>query len=242
MVGSMTRFFVLSGIVVHELDWLEVLDDLINFRQSVRQGFGIKLTEEIHSAQLLTKPGSLVSIPKHKRLSLIRIYADYLAQMGKLSIVNVVVDKMGKPNTYDPFESAWKALIQRFENTIARRNFTTSPNQQDRGLMICDQTSESKLRLIVRKMRRYNPIPNQSGFGTGHRNLRLRQVLEDPSMRNSRDSLYIQSADLCAFLLYQSVSPNAYVKKHGATNYLHRLGPILCKSASSSDPLGVVRL
>jgi hypothetical protein len=90
-------------------------------------------------------------------------------------------------------------------------------------------------------MRRYNPVPNRVG-AVGYRDLPLKKVIEDPWARDSADSFMIQLADLAAFLLYQYECPNAYMKKKGGRTYFHLLEPVLCKVASSSDPLGIVRL
>ncbi len=40
-VNSPTRYFVLSGLVVHELSWLATLDSLIDFRRRMRDTFGL---------------------------------------------------------------------------------------------------------------------------------------------------------------------------------------------------------
>lgn len=91
-------------------------------------------------------------------------------------------------------------------------------------------------------MRKFNPIPNQTTYGTGYRNLRLTNIIEDPNFRESHHSYFIQAADLAAFLLYQRLAPSAYMKKKSGNNYFNRLEPILCKVASSRDNMGIVWL
>ena len=51
LVNSPTRYFVLTGLVVHELRWHDALNSLVNFRQRMRGKFGLKLREEIHAGQ-----------------------------------------------------------------------------------------------------------------------------------------------------------------------------------------------
>lgn len=241
LVNSPTRYYILSGLVVHELRWQSYFDQLIDFRRRLRDQFGIRLREEIHSSAFLSHPGLLLRIPKHERLLILRLAADELASMSDLNIINVVVDKQGKPGDYEVFEMAWKVLIQRFENTIARRNFVGPANPDERGMIFSDHTDDKKLRALLRKMRRYNPIPNHPTFGPGFRDLHLRTVVEDPNFRDSQEYYYIQAADLAAFLLYQHLTPNVYMRKKGGANYFARLGPVLCK-AVSRDQLGLVRL
>lgn len=242
MTNSPTRYFALSGLVIHELRWKSYLDELVTFRRDLKQRFGLKLREEIHAGAMLTRPGGLNRIPKHQRLEIIRRFADQLASMPELNVVNVLVDKQGKHPNYEPFERAWEALIQRFENTISHRNFPGTRNTDDMGMLFPDRTDEKKLRLLMRRMRAYNPVTNQPQHGPGYRNLVLRRIIEDANHRDSQDSYWIQAADLCAFLLYQHQVPSAYMRRKSGQNYLFRLNPILCTQAATRDPHGIVRL
>ena len=79
---SPSRYFVLSGLVVHELRWADYLDQLINFRRALKAKFGFRLREEFHASQLINTPGALGRIKKHDRLEILRLYADQLAQMS----------------------------------------------------------------------------------------------------------------------------------------------------------------
>jgi hypothetical protein len=92
-------------------------------------------------------------------------------------------------------------------------------------------------------MRIYNPVPNmRSQYGAGYRQLPLARIAEDPNIRISSHSYFIQAADSAAFALYQWYAPSTYIRKKGARQYFRRLDPVLCKVASSSHPLGVVEL
>jgi hypothetical protein len=241
--NSPTRYFVLSGIVVHELRWHETLNRLVSFRQKMRKQFGLQLSEEIHAGPMLTRPGRLFRIQRNDRLTIIRMHLDELASMKFLNVINVRVDKQGKPAGYDPFEKAWEALIQRFENTLRYSNF---PRPKmifgDIGTIYCDAADEAALRRIYRRMRAYNPIPNMRAYFTGgYRQLPLTRIAEDPNIRHSHHSYFIQAADTAAFALYQQYAPSTYVRQKGARNYFLRLDPILCKVASKTK-LGIVEL
>lgn len=240
--NSPTRYFVLTGLVVHELRWQVYLEQLIDFRRYLRQKFGLRLREEFHASAFINRPGELVRIKRYDRLAMIRAFADQLASMTDLGLINVVVDKQGKSATYDVFEKAWTALVQRFENTVSNHNFPGPNNPDERGIIICDHTDDKKLVRLLRKLRRYNPIPNQPTYGPGFRNLPLRYVIEDPPFRDSAHNYFVQAADLAAYLLYQHLEPNAYMKKKGGHTYFTRLKPILCLHASANDPDGIVRI
>ncbi len=240
--NSPTRYFILCGLVIHELRWQPIIEELIVFRKSLKTSFGLKLREEIHAAELINHPGPLARIPKHHRLEILRRFADKLASIPDASLIAVVIDKQGKSPTYDVFQNAWSALIQRFENTLSHRNFPGPKNPDDRGLLICDRTDDKKLVRLVRRMRSYNPIQNQPQFGSGYRDLKIRSIIEDPNFRESGDSQLIQATDTCSYLLQQNLNPSKFFKKKSGQNYFTRLHPICCKAASNKDPYGIVRL
>lgn len=240
--NSPTRYFALTGLVVHELRWQTYLDKIIDFRHTLRQQYGLRLREEFHASAFINHPGDLVRIKRHDRLAMIRKFADFLGTLTDLNVINVVVDKHGKDGAYEVFETAWKVLIQRFENTISQHNFPGPANPDERGFILCDHTDDKKLVRLVRQMRRYNPVPSLPAFGLGWRNIPIQYVIEDPSFRDSGHSYFVQGADLAAFLLYQRLAPSAYVRRKSGRHYFKRIRPILCTKASTKDPDGIVWL
>lgn len=232
-----TDYFCLSSIVVHESDWRTFIDASISFRRTIKDVYGFPVREEIHAAKILRH--SSFGIEKHRRLAILRNYLDEIAKMNYLSITNVVVDKRGKPTTYDVFGVAWRTLFQRFENTLINGNFPGG-FKRSFGSIYTDATRGEDLNRIVRRMSVHNPIPNS--IGSGYRNIPILRVIEDPSERNSAHSLPIQACDTIAYFLHQSLKPNSYVKRSGATHYFKRLIPVLNTRASSKNPEGTVFL
>src|SRR5580692_10117411 len=151
LVNSPSRYFALSGLLVHELQWRTYLKDLVNFRRRMRTQHGLKLREEIHASKLIGRaPGDLNRIAKHQRLAIYRKLLDEIASWHDLNIINVIVDKQNKTLPYDVFENAWTALIQRFENTIQNRNFPGPRSADERGMVFPDRTDDLKLTKLMR--------------------------------------------------------------------------------------------
>ena len=137
----------------------------------------------------------------------------------------------------------WSALIQRFENTIRRKNFPGPSNTDDKGMVLPDNTDGEKLIKLIRRMRHFNIIPNRSDlYAGGTRNVTLDYVIEDPFLKDSRNSLINQFADVIAYFARQKYEPNSYMKKKAGINYYDNLDPVLCKVASKNHPLGIVEL
>lgn len=238
-----TRYLVLTGLVIHELRWHPYLEELIRFRRFLKHKYGLRQDEEFHTSRFINKtPIRLLRIPRRSRWAMIQEFTDLLATMTDFNVINIVVDKSDKPPDYDVFEKAWRTLIQRFENTIAHHNFSGPRNPDERGLILPDHTDDKKLQRLLRRMRRFNPIPNIPEWGPGYRDLQLQYIVEDPNFRDSFDSYFIQATDLCAFLLYQNLDPNRYMVRDNRKDCFYKLEPILCKFTSRDDQHGIVRL
>jgi Protein of unknown function (DUF3800) len=237
LVGSPSRYFTLSGIVVHERSWRTFIDRLIAFRKTLKSVYGLGVRTEIHASEYIRKP--IDGLTKYDRLAILRNTIDELAKMPEISITNVVVDKQGKAPDYDVFQKAWGVLFQRFENTLFYGNF---PGQfrDDFGMVLSDATAGQKLTQMVRRMAVYNPIP--SSYGYESRNIPIKKIIEDPHFKDSRSSLPVQMADVCAYFLHQRYAPNGYIKRKSAHNYFDRLKPVLNLKASTTNAMGIVQI
>lgn len=248
--GSPTTLFCLSGVVVHELAWKDTIGQLLQFRRWLRRQHGIPQEAELHTAEMINKPSklhaSIRSLQKHQRLAVIRQFANEIAQLRDINIINVVLDKSrGIPSADDAFNYAWTSLFQRFENTIDQKNFAGQSNPQERGIIFPDDTDGGKLKDLLAKMRVNNLLKINLGSGASTRvNRPVRFLIEDPVVRDSTQSYLIQVADCAAFLLKQSLQPSKYMQKNGGNAYFQRLQPVLCLAASRKDPqgLGIVRI
>jgi len=237
-----TRYFVLSGLVIHETAWKSALNQIVSFRRRQKVNYGLKLREEIHAFDLISQtPTSLRRIPRYHRLAIVRHFIDEIETLP-VSIINVVIDKQGKAATFDVFETAWTFLIQRFENTVTHHNFPGPNAATDFAIVLPDDTNRKKLTRLLRRMRHFNIVPNiQAVFGSGSRNLQLNYVIEDPHYKDSLHSYFCQAADCVAYMLHQELRPNRYIRQKTGRGYFHRLNAALCVHASRTDPRGIVR-
>jgi len=235
LVGSPTRYFALSGIVVHERNWRSFMTTLVNFKKTMRAVYGLPVRGEIHASEFIKS--RVYGLERHTRLAILRNALDELAKIPDISITNVVVDKATKAAGFDVFDFAWKALFQRFENTLRYGNFPGN-FRQDYGVVFTDATAGTKLLRLVRRMSVFNPVPNAGGAGT--RNLPILKIIEDPHGKDSKESLAIQMADVCAYFLQQRLNPNSYIRRRSASRYFDRLLPVLNLKASTNDPMGIV--
>jgi len=86
-------------------------------------------------------------------------------------------------------------------------------------------------------MRVHNYVP--SHFGPSY-NAQITHIIEDPVMRNSSISYFIQLADLVAHSLYRKKIPKGGYKRYNIDLLFDRADRLLVKQASRSDPYGIV--
>jgi hypothetical protein len=243
-INSPTNYFVLTGLVIHETNWRTFLDDLVRFRQNLRGVYGLKLKEEIHAMPFVQKSHPMPGMAKNIKIYILRQCIDWMAARSDVQILTVAVDKRGKPATYNVFENAWQALIQRFENTIQHRNYPGGFADQ-RGMLVPDGTYSKQLTGLVRKMRHYNTVPNTAYFaqqGTQYRNMKLQYVIEDPFFKDSAGSFIHQMVDVMVYFARQYFEPNTRVKKTGARTFYARLMPVINPHTTKGHPLHIKML
>ena len=237
--GSPTRYFALSGIVVHESRWRGFINHLIAFRKTLKAVHGFPVRAEIYASELINhRPFDL---PKHIRLAILRNTLDELAKIPNISITNVIVDKQGKAADYDVFHSAWSVLFQRFENTLKGGNFPDK-HVDDHGIVITDAGSGQMLTRLMRKMAIFNYVPHDPRYGGGARNVPITRVIEDPHAKDLAQALPIQMCDVAAYFLQQRFAPNSFIRRQHAQKYFDRLRPVLNLRATRFNPLGIVIL
>ncbi len=228
-VNSPTRYYILSSIVVHEMSWQSLLDDSVQFRRLLKARYGLLMKEEIHAAEFISRKVKLKNvITRNNRLDLLKKCLDWLNQRTDISVISVRVDKQQRT---DPFEYAWRVLIQRFDNTLAYKNFPGPAMGTDKGMIICDHTDAKKLTKLLREMRRYNQVSNMISYGQGSRNIPLRAIVEDPSFRDSSYSYFLQFVDAIAYFVKQYYDPNKYIRNKGARGFYGRIYSIINKYA-----------
>ena len=173
------------------------------------------------------------------RVEIYRTVLDQVAaRLPETRILNVHVNKVAPrysstKGAADIETMAWEWFIQRFETFLQR-------NGNAHGVIFADDTNEVKIRRLVRKMRVYNYVPSM--FGSAARPVPLTQIVEDPVMRDSRHSYFIQVADLAAHALYRKLYPKGGYRRYGVDRLFDRLDPILLKEASRTSQQGIVEL
>ncbi len=239
-------FFVLSALYLSYLNWRPSLDAIVDFRRGLLASFKLPVRLELHTKHFLLNKGPYVELKlsDEERINVIDLFCDLIANLNVKIINTVIVKPRIRSGKYNVLDTALRYSIQRIENDL---NPTLNPDQK--FMIITDEGRVGKMRHTARKIQRVNFIPSKFQPSTYRKE--ITSLIEDPLPKNSRESYFIQLADLVSFVVYlrsatltqigkfPSRLPSA-VTPEKVTEWMDRLKPALNLNASGKDPYGVV--
>lgn len=188
--------FVLSSIYLYYLNWKDVYSNIVEFRQQLKNDFGLPVKIEFHTKYFLLNknPYKKYSISDGDRISIIDLFCDLVSQL-ELRIVNVVINKNAiKTPKYPVLDNALTYSIQRVENDLKRID------PAKKFMIITDEGRVGKMRSTSRKIQKINYIPSKYGNYSYRRE--IASLIEDPLPKNSKESYFIQLADMIAYIIF----------------------------------------
>lgn len=200
--GSPSRAFTLSALLVKDSDWGAILDRLKSMRGYFHQQFGVSRRIELKASHLVHRKGPFktLGVTPANRMKMYE-YAMRVQKDPRLTVFAVLIDKpsIQKPQSIDPRFEAWKMLVERVDNFAGRAS--------ENVMLFPDAGHGYFIRKTVRRMRRHHRVA--SAFDPGvFLEADASRFIEDPSDRDSRDSLFIQLADLNTYAAFRFVFPS----------------------------------
>lgn len=239
-------FFVLTALYLSYLNWRPSLDAVIDFRRGLNTSFGLPVRMELHTKHFLLNKGDYreLKLSDEKRVQVVDLFCDLIASLNLKIINTVIVKPRIRSGKYNVLDTALRYSIQRIENDL---NPTLNPDQK--FMVITDEGRVGKMRHTARKIQRINFIPSKFQPSTYRKEITA--LIEDPLPKNSKESYFIQLADLVSFVVYlRSVSSTeigkypsrlpAVVTSEKVSEWMDRLKPAFNLNASGKDPYGIV--
>ena len=195
-----TKTYSLACVMVRHDAWLPTFDRLINYRRHLRARHGFPVRAELKANFLLQNNGPHLSkhpLSEEARFSIYRQTMRLLPKIG-LDTFAVVIDKEKADKKYPgrPYEEiAWEWLMQRLERRATLEN--------EHVLLVHDEGDASTVRTIARKARR----AGTAGTSAGVVSVPFRRLIDDPVPRDSRQSYFLQLADLAAYAAFRRLYP-----------------------------------
>lgn len=199
--GSPTPTYTTSCVFVRDTDWVQLFEDLIRFRRWLRQNFGLRMRQEVKANELVrgTGPWRSLGFGSRARKRIFRSYMRFQAKVGTVKTFAVVIDKSRCSSADEVRETGWRLALERIE-TFARHNKTTV-------MLFPDSGEYDRFRKLSREMRRFSQVGAMLGGGTLSRPLAT-FLIDDPVERDSKQSYFVQLADLNAYAAYRRERPD----------------------------------
>ncbi len=238
--------FSLSTLYLHYLNWKTAFERIVDFRRKLSSEHAFPVKLELHTKHFILNKNPYRAL-RYSDTKRVRILDDFCGLVGSLTIkiVNISICKPRITNPqYRILDTALKYSIQRIENDLDPRT-----NPTTRFLIITDPGRVGKMRKTTRKIQRINIIPSK--FETHPYRREITTLIEDPLPKDSRDSYFIQMADLVAFVVYHyAVGTTGFGQYHNrmpsivnhakVLAWMDLLKPAFNLQATTKDPYGVV--
>lgn len=236
--------FVLSAVYCPASDWRENFDHLAQFRRQLAKDFNMPFKTEFHTHELLLnkRPYRELGLSDGDRMAIVERHCQLVAQLSLKVLTTAVVKPWISSPDYKVLDTALSYSVNRIEVDLGRQS-------ENRFIVITDEGRVGQMRSTTRRMQRINFVPSQ--FGPQHYRRDIKHMIEDPLPKDSKESYFIQIADMVARLFYLKLGsdtglvplPNRYPQGFSAAvtdSYLEILKPVLNLKASSKHPLGLV--
>jgi hypothetical protein len=236
--------FVLSAVYLHYLNWKATFDQIHRFRRDLHNTYGLPVKMELHTREFLLNknPYQSLGISDANRNQVISLVCDLIASLD-VKIVNVAIIKprLRSPK-YNVLDTALKYSVQRIENDL-----DPVRNPEAKFIIITDPGRVGKMRMTTRKIQRINFIPSK--FSPQSYRQEIKSLIEDPLPKDSKESYFIQMADLISYVVYLHVLTQTKVAGFAkrlpsspdqVNNWMDRIKPSINLLAASNDPYGIV--
>jgi hypothetical protein len=193
-----SRTYTLGCVLVRASQWADAFDGVIGFRRFLKSTLGVPVRAELKANHLLRNAGALqpLALSEHARYFIYRGLLR-LQQQLQLSTFAIVINKSRLHANVDPFVPAWTYLIQRLERL-------STNNNGEEVLIVHDEGEVATIRTLARKARRAGTAGSLFG---GYLNVPFTRLLDDPVSRDSKQSYFLQLADLNAYAAFRRVYP-----------------------------------
>ena len=185
--GSSSHF-ILCGLLIHHAYWHPARQATKAMRQRLEDKFGFPQLAELHASEFLGRNDRHLSMARNQRMKCALHAVGFLRNRSDMVALRVIIEKrIALENSY---AEAWKELLE----TAKREMSTVRPNAcEAKGIIvICDDHRTTPRRFLLQSL--------ESDI--------LSEIVDQPFGMDSRDSQFLQLADLLAYLTKQEFGPS----------------------------------
>jgi len=238
--------FILSAIYSPAAAWRENFDKLSACKHQLTQTYDFPFNTELHTHELFLnkRPYHNLNLSEEDRINIITAFCRCAASLSVKILTTGVVKPWIKTPKFPVLDRALDYSITRISRDLAN-------DRSQRFLVITDEGRVGKMRTTTRRLQKFNYTP--SHYSSAPYRNDVFNMIEDPLPKDSRESYFVQLADMTARLYYLKLGlesgtvdiPNRYpaaVNEHQINAWLDILLPVINLRASKSHPYGLVRI
>jgi hypothetical protein len=224
-------YLIYTGIIIRDVQWKQTLNTLKNFRKRISNEGFLDYDKEFHCAEMIDVHKNMVyaSISVPDRWKLIEDYGYTIGRLAQFQIIAVVLNK--QKSKLEPSNYMTEMITKLYQ---AYDHFLSS--KKEHGIVLFDRANEKKISTHVRKLLGTGVSDQSSGVEP------VNWVLEDPFYKVSKDSMFIQSADVTAYTLKEQEFPQQSRKKFDADLIFRRKLSGNCYVSEVSGADGIIRV
>ena len=183
-----SRHFILSALLIHHVDRQEAKVATLGMRQRLLEHFGLPLQAELHASEFLGRNERHLNLPWNLRYRCALHAVGFLLRTPTIVPLRVTIEK--NPPHADAYGQAWQRLLQR----ASQHRATGSANRCDSSglIVVCDDHRAAPRHRLL------DGLPAELRDG----------IIDLPFGLDSRDSHFLQLADLLAYLTKQEECPS----------------------------------
>lgn len=207
--------FVLAAVIVRDEAWLRTLDAWTDYRRWLRSNFGYRISKgrgriapvEIHATDFATGAGEWYGKPvgREARMRALRVGLRLIGRHARVFAVawepKRILPLADPPLGGIPM-ACWDVMLERFAT------HSTYDHSSDRVILFVDDGYGHTFTKTFRRMRRHHYVGSLYG---GSLAAPAPMLLDDPSVRDSKQSAFVQMADLCAYAALRELRPKPHV-------------------------------
>ncbi len=189
--------YTLGCVLVRATQWSMAANGLTEHRRQISERFSLLMSAEVKANHLLRNSGAFRELGLSERARR-RLYRDLLQLCPRLGLMTLaIVVKKEETAGRDPHVLAWSLLLLRLEQLTSRHGTQI--------VLVHDQGDERRVCALARRARQEGMT--LEGVGLRPLHAPFLGLLDDPVSRDSKQSLFLQLADLVAYAAFRRVFP-----------------------------------
>jgi len=226
------RLCSFASLIIPDVQWLESFMMVKDFRRWLKNKYGLYINKELHACEFVAGRGHISNqtITKYERSV---IFVETLKLTSRLPNAKILVAAGKKSNQYLLFERLLNRINKNMESNSSK------------AVLFCDEGNNRVYTQLRRRMGIFNQIPSRYGVwrdtGSSTKNIPIRNILEDPVFKDSKQSYFIQLVDFASYALLRQENQIASRNKYNIHIAFDQLNNLLVPEAFKGDKRGIIR-